>query len=290
MKVFVVGYAPQGIIQKFYEHNDDFFYGESIDLLTIPIPYDGYILYDGKKIFIDEYDAVIDINNDATSQYLYTLLKSHCCFIGAPRIRVNMSDKVMAAIIMSNHGLPVVKTAFSFGEADISGLNTDCGYIVKKPKNRSLGYGVERLTPPFDTKEPDRIYQEYIECNCSDERWIIVDGELVCAEKRTSNSPNEFRSNLHLGGIGEKIELTDEMRELSKKIYECFPEAIYLGADILRSTDGRIFVGEVNADPNTGIIGISGHNFYVDIYNYIVKRVNTWKSSKNTFKELINKV
>ncbi len=52
------------------------------------------------------------------------------------------------------------------------------------------------------------MVQEYIkEANGADIRCFVVGGEVVAAMKRQSDSPEEFRSNLHRGGIAMPVEI-----------------------------------------------------------------------------------
>jgi len=82
---------------------------------------------------------------------------------------------------------------------------------------------------------------------------------------------------LDLGGIGEPLEITDQMRAIAKKIFSAFPRCAWTGADILRDKEGNIFIGELNASPGTMIMDITGHNFFEDVRNYIIKISEKWK-------------
>jgi len=124
------------------------------------------------------------------------------------------------------------------------------------------------------------IVQPYIECNSHDERWVIVDGKCVCAIDRRASDPNEFRSNLGIGGIVTPIPITEEMQEFGKKVYDCFPGCLWTGIDVMRSVDGKVYVGEVNHYPHHKVDSMEyyevvwGHNFCVDLYDYLVRLIN----------------
>lgn len=290
MNFLVLGWIHTDLLDTIKNHGDTYELYDSTELTTIPFPYEGYVLYEGKKIAVSDYDAVLLFGQNQVAKYLYNLLKPHCCLIGNPHIRSEMYDKVYGAIRLSNAEIPVVRSVWSFGDADISVLNGDDDYIVEKPKNRSLGNGVCRHKLPFTPTVSDLIYQEYKECYCQDERWIIVDGKIVCGELRKSTDPNEFRSNLAVGGEAIPLEITDEMQALSKKIWDAFPECVYTGADIMRDINGNLYVGELNSAPHTHVIECTGHNFFEDIYDYIVKQTNIWKSSKGLFKDILTRI
>lgn len=282
MKFLIITWVEPHLLDTITAHGDEYFHCKSSELLTVPYPYEGYLLYGGQKIFIDDYDAVVVLGINNLSRYCAHILRPHCCLIGEPTTRAIMSDKVETGIVLSNAGINVIKSVWSLGDADITYLNGADGYIVEKPKNRSLGIGVVRhKKEEFKPTVDNLIYQEYIKCGHADERWLIVNGKIVCGEKRRSADNEEFRANLSLGGIGEPLEITEEMQEMAKKIYEPFKNGgVYTGADIMHSVDGKMYVCEVNAAPGQIIIDITGHDFFEDIYDYMVEEAKKWKENK----------
>ena len=57
----------------------------------------------------------------------------------------------------------------------------------------------------------------------------------------------EFRANVHRGGLGKKLEITDELADLTRRSAGAFSLPL-CGVDILESADG-FKVLEVNASP-----------------------------------------
>lgn len=91
--------------------------------------------------------------------------------------------------------------------------------------------------------------------------------------KRSMKSlKREFRSSLSAGGTAEPIPVTPEMQELGARVFDCFPGCVWTGIDVLREGDD-IYIGECNSLPLTGVIEITGHNFYIDICNYIISQI-----------------
>ena len=278
-KILSIGEIYMGFWSNSF--NDGFTVTEIIETknIIISLPYTGKIIYSGKEYNINDYDAVVIFSVDRMSKYLYSIIKDRCKVIGNPYSRVKMKDKVAGAIELSKRGIPIVKTLYSssYIKRDISSkLSSD---IVVKPKDGSFGRGVVLYRNNSINDVNNRIVQPYIECNASDERLIVVDGKCVCAISRKATDPNEFRSNVCIGGTAEAIEITDEMQELGKKVFDCFPGCIWMGIDVLKSVDGEIYVGEVNHYPHNVNETLVIDDFYEKIfvpyiYDYIVKQIN----------------
>ncbi len=112
------------------------------------------------------------------------------------------------------------------------------------------------------------MLQEYIaESHGEDVRVLVVDGEIVAAMRRIPGA-GEFRSNLHLGGHGERVELTAEERAVAVRAADCVNLGI-AGVDLLRSERGPL-VMEVNASPGLeGIERVSG----VDVAGVMIEHL-----------------
>ncbi len=132
--------------------------------------------------------------------------------------------------------------------------------IIIKPLYGNGGAGVFRLRPENENfnslmdlflanREP-LIAQQYLPAvRAGDKRIILLDGKPVGALNRIP-AEGEARSNLHVGGRAEAVELTDRDREICRRI----------GPDLSRR--GLIFAGidvigdhltEINVTSPTGI-------------------------------------
>ena len=100
-------------------------------------------------------------------------------------------------------------------------------------------------------KEP-HLYQKYIECGATDYRVITIGGKAVAAMKRQATEKGEFRANAALGGRGEKVELTEELRALAEKASELLGLE-YAGVDLLWDGE-RYLVTEVNSNAHFALI------------------------------------
>ena len=112
------------------------------------------------------------------------------------------------------------------------------------------------------------IVQEYIsESNGTDLRAIIVDGRIVAAMKRQSQS-GDFRSNLHRGGSAEIVKLTPQEQNIALLAAKALRLGI-CGVDILQSNRGPLVL-EVNSTPGLeGIETTTGVDISEKIITYI---------------------
>jgi ribosomal protein S6--L-glutamate ligase len=103
------------------------------------------------------------------------------------------------------------------------------------------------------------LVQEYIaESHGRDIRVLVVGGEVIAAMRRISRG-NEFRSNYHLNGTIERIELPDEYSKIAIRAARLLDLDI-AGVDLLESERGPLVL-EVNSSPGLeGIEAASGVN------------------------------
>lgn len=135
------------------------------------------------------------------------------------------------------------------------------GDIILKPLYGNGGAGVFRLDPNDRNlaslhelfsginREP-LIAQKYIPAvTKGDKRIILVDGEAVGAINRVP-AEGETRSNLHVGGRAEKVELTARDREICARIGPMLRDKglIFVGIDVIGD-----WLTEINVTSPTGI-------------------------------------
>ena len=84
----------------------------------------------------------------------------------------------------------------------------------------------------------------------------------------------EFRSNIHRGGSGHKVEITEQERPMAVRAAQLLGLGV-AGVDILRSKTGPV-VMEVNSSPGLeGIEKTTDVNVAGAIIEFIEKRVRT---------------
>lgn len=135
------------------------------------------------------------------------------------------------------------------------------GDIILKPLYGNGGAGVFRLDPNDRNlnslhelfaginREP-LIAQKFLpDVSKGDKRVILVDGEPVGAINRVP-AEGETRSNMHVGGRAEKVELTARDREICAKIGPLLREKdqIFVGIDVIGG-----WLTEINVTSPTGI-------------------------------------
>ena len=98
-------------------------------------------------------------------------------------------------------------------------------------------------------REPLIIQQFLPDVVKGDKRVILVDGEAVGAINRVP-AAGETRSNIHVGGRPEKVELTDRDREICARIGPLLREKgqIFVGIDVIGD-----WLTEINVTSPTGI-------------------------------------
>jgi len=137
--------------------------------------------------------------------------------------------------------------------------------IIVKPLYGNGGAGVFRISPSDENLNAllevyEQIYREPIiaqsylpEIRKGDKRVILVDGEAVGAINRVP-AAGEARSNLHVGGRAEQVELTDRDREICAAIGPELKQRglIFVGIDVIGD-----YLTEINVTSPTGIQELS---------------------------------
>ena len=131
-------------------------------------------------------------------------------------------------------------------------------YLAKTPEElRALR--AELLREPH-------LYQEFVDCGASDIRVITIGGRAVCAMKRHATRAEEFRANAELGGRGESLALTPELKEIAEKASRALGLE-YAGVDLLWDENGYL-VTEVNSNAHFRLIraitGVPVDELYAD--------------------------
>lgn len=143
----------------------------------------------------------------------------------------------------------------------IRNFREEHGDIIVKPLYGNGGAGVFRLRPEDSNlaslhemftginREPLMVQKFLPDVSAGDKRVILIDGDVVGAINRVPQ-PGETRSNMHVGGRPEKVELTDRDREICDRLKPVLRERglIFTGIDVI----GRNLT-EINVTSPTGI-------------------------------------
>jgi ribosomal protein S6--L-glutamate ligase len=90
----------------------------------------------------------------------------------------------------------------------------------------------------------------------------------------------DFRANVSLGGSGKLVTLSEQDQAICVKASQLLG-LDFSGVDIMKDKKGNTYVIEVNGNPGTKIIGITEHNYFVDLIQMIEKKVNSGKVNQN---------
>jgi len=195
---------------------------------------------------------------------------------------VRSRDKLRSMQLLARASVGIPKTVFSRGvTTDVNDLIDDLGGtpVIIKLARGTHGNGVvlaesmkaaKSVLQAFYVMDDDGtniLMQEFVKESAGlDIRAFVVGGKVVASMKRQSLD-DDFRSNLHQGGEGKTIKLTDEERKTAIKAAKAVGLPI-CGVDMMRSDRGPLVL-EVNASPGFGIEKVTGRNVASRIIDYV---------------------
>lgn len=203
---------------------------------------------------------------------IYTLSSS----IAITRAR----DKLRSLQLMAKAGVGIPKTIVSRNTTDIDNLLEYLGTpVIIKLAAGTHGNGVvlaetkkaakSTLQAFYLTNEEGTniLLQEYIEESAGTDIRAFVVGSRVVASMKRQSLDDDFRSNLHQGGEGVAIKLTDEERKTAIKAAKAMGLSV-AGVDLMRSSRGPLVL-EVNASPGFGIEKVTGRDVATAMIEYV---------------------
>lgn len=191
---------------------------------------------------------------------------------------VRSRDKPRSIQLMSRTGVGIPKTVFARETAVLDDVIEQAGGapLVIKVARGTHGNGVvlaetrkaaKAVMQAFYVEGVSFLVQEYIaESAGADIRAFVVGGKVVASMKRQSLD-DDFRANMHQGGEGQPVKLTDEERKTAQKAAKAMGLQI-CGVDMLRSERGPLVL-EVNSSPGLGIESVTGQDVTAKIIDYI---------------------
>lgn len=241
------------------------------------------VSYRGEEL--DHYDAIVPriasymtrygtaIVRQLEMQGMYTLSGS----LAITRAR----DKLRSMQLLAKAGVGIPKTVFSRNSADIDDLIDRLGGtpVIIKLARGTHGNGVvlaetkkaaKSVLQAFYLTNEDGtniLLQEFVkESAGTDIRAFVVGGRVVASMQRQSLD-DDFRSNLHKGGAGTRVKLTEEERKMCVKAAKAMGLNV-AGVDFMRSDRGPLIL-EVNASPGFGIEKVTGRDVATPIIEYL---------------------
>ncbi|GAB3962988.1 hypothetical protein GCM10028805_65200 [Spirosoma harenae] len=203
------------------------------------------------------------------------------------------SNKILTTLKLSQAGLKTPKTVWSKGPAHVDYIINellDGLPAVVKSVYGSQGSGVSILETKLSANTVMESFykhdinvklQRYIDGNFTDIRAIVVGDEVVTSMERTANK-GDFRANLSKSGSGRKISLSHEDQQLCINASRAVGLE-YSGVDLMKDKEGVSYIIEVNGNPGTKIIDITGVNFFVNLINYCKKETKRGSETKEGY-------
>jgi ribosomal protein S6--L-glutamate ligase len=189
-------------------------------------------------------------------------------------------DKLRCFQLLSKKGIGLPITGFAHSLDEVKDLIKMVGGppLILKFLEGTQGIGVilaettkaaRSVLEAFLGLKVNILVQEYIkEAGGADIRCFVIGGKVVTAMKRQAKSPEEFRSNLHRGGVATPVEITEEERNMAIRAAHIIGLNV-AGIDIVRSDRGPLII-EVNASPGLeGIEKTTGVNIAEQIIEFV---------------------
>ena len=190
-------------------------------------------------------------------------------------------DKLRTLQLLARAGVGIPKTVFTRNTGDFDDLIDEVGEVpvIIKLARGTHGNGVvmaetkkaaKSVLQAFYVMDDDGtniLLQEFVkESAGTDIRVFIVGGKVIASMKRQSLD-DDFRSNLHQGGEGTPIKLSDEERKTALKAAKAMGLSV-CGVDLMPSARGPLVL-EVNSSPGFGIERVTGRNVAGPILDYV---------------------
>ena len=196
----------------------------------------------------------------------------------------NSRDKLRSLQILSRHHIGIPRTTFVKDKRDVLPAIARVGGapVVIKLIEGTQGIGVllaetikaaESIIELLQSQKQNVLIQKFVaESRGKDIRAFVVGDRVVAAMRRVAQG-QEFRSNVHRGGVAEAVELSDEYRETAVRAAQILGLRI-AGVDMLESSSGPQIM-EVNSSPGLeGIEKCTQLDIAGAVVEYIAARVD----------------
>lgn len=197
---------------------------------------------------------------------------------------LNSRDKLRSLQLLSRHHVGIPKTTFVRDKKDVLPAIERVGGapVVIKLIEGTQGIGVlladsvkqaESIIELLQSQKQNVLIQKFVaESKGKDIRAFVVGDRVVAAMRRVAQG-QEFRSNVHRGGVAEPVELDEEYRETAVRCTQIMGLSV-AGVDMLEGKDGPQ-VMEVNSSPGLeGIETCTGLDIAGSVIDYIAAQVD----------------
>lgn len=196
----------------------------------------------------------------------------------------NSRDKLRSLQILSRHEIGIPKTTFVRDKKDVMPAIARVGGapVIIKLIEGTQGIGVllaeseksaEAIIELLQSQKQNVLIQKFVaESKGRDIRAFVVGDQVVAAMRRVAQG-QEFRSNVHRGGIAEPVTLNEEYTQTAVRAAQIMGLRV-AGVDMLEGKSGPQIM-EVNSSPGLeGIEGCTQLDIAGTIIDYIAARIN----------------
>lgn len=244
-------------------------------------------LYFRQKVLSD-YDAVLPRIGSSITYYGTAVVRQFqemdvFCANTAHGIS-NSRDKLRSLQILSRHHIGIPRTTFVRDKKDVLPAIERVGGapVVIKLIEGTQGIGVllaesvsaaESIIELLQSQKQNVLIQKFVaESKGKDIRAFVVGDRVVAAMRRVAQG-QEFRSNVHRGGLTEAVELSDEYIDTAVRATQILGLQV-AGVDMLEGKNGPQIM-EVNSSPGLeGIEACTGLDIAGAIIDYIAAQVD----------------
>jgi ribosomal protein S6--L-glutamate ligase len=196
----------------------------------------------------------------------------------------NSRDKLRSLQILSRHHIGIPQTTFVRDKRDVLPAIQRVGGapVIIKLIEGTQGIGVllaesvtaaESIIELLQSQKQNVLIQKFVEESKGKDIRAFVVGDRVVAAMRRVAQGQEFRSNVHRGGIAEAVELPPEYVETAVRATQILGLQV-AGVDMLESKSGPQIM-EVNSSPGLeGIETCTGLDVAGAVIEYIAAQVD----------------
>ncbi len=238
------------------------------------------VRYEGKDL--GTYDAIIPRIAQSYTRYGSAVLRQfemQGIYSTATSIAITRSrDKLRTMQLLSRAGVGIPKTLFASETSSFDDLIEQAGGapLIIKVARGTHGNGVvlaetnkaaKAVMQAFFVENVSFLVQEFVKESAGTDIRALVVGNKVVASMMRQSLDDDFRSNLHQGGEGKAIKLTEEERRTAIKAARAMGLP-FCGVDMMRSSRGPLVL-EVNSSPGFGVEKVTGRNIAEKVIEYI---------------------
>ena len=239
------------------------------------------VRFEGRDL--EKFDAIIPRIAQSFTKYGTAVVRQfelQGAYTTASSIAISRSrDKLRSMQLLARAGVGVPKTLFARETSAFEDVIEQAGGapLIIKVTRGTQGNGVvlaetakaaKAVMQAFFVEGVSFLIQEFVKESAGTDIRAVVVGNKVVASYMRQSLDEDFRSNIHQGGVGKPIKLEDDERRTAVKAAKAMGLPI-CGVDMMRSERGPLVL-EVNSSPGLGgVEKTTGRNVAEKIIEYI---------------------